>query len=469
MSTRAKIHDTLERLERWLREHQPAFLAAMRPGATDTELDDLERAIGRQLPDDVRAFYRWRDGINEGAPAAWSGCPFWNHQPMTVDHIRQCYGCAIHDWHDPARPGWWHPAWVPIMANDNSDYLCVDTEGVWTGDRGQIIQYWHDMTMRPVESAGLGEWLVLLVEDLERGQIFAPNGDLREDVRNRHPIGYPLFMEAGDPAFIPDSDHFGIGDRIRVTDSASSFANQEGNIVRCVQGTWKLDVDVVTHRVTFQAGQLSLIERAAPGPLAGEWDTGRDPERLFDLLGYPISPRKLRLFAVGWGRRFFHALPPIAERLAEKIEHVTDGLAPDSELDDAFVEFRRVVDADPITWSSAYTSWEPLRLAGASFQSSNTKQIRAAVQFATDSLKLIREIFPNPFAPTCFDPAWRTADVVALAQGIYDDRAFERMPILADALQEAGCDNADILAHCRDANQVHVRGCWALDLCLGLE
>ncbi|AMV23307.1 hypothetical protein VT84_02785 [Gemmata sp. SH-PL17] len=91
------------------------------------------------------------------------------------------------------------------------------------------------------------------------------------------------------------------------------------------------------------------------------------------------------------------------------------------------------------------------------------------IRFGFGTLALIHEIFPNPFAPPRFDPAWRTADVVALARGIYDDRAFERMPILADALQEAGCDNADILAHCRDANQVHVRGCWALDLCLGLE
>ena len=66
-------------------------------------------------------------------------------------------------------------------------------------------------------------------------------------------------------------------------------------------------------------------------------------------------------------------------------------------------------------------------------------------------------------------PAWLTSDVVALARGIYDDRAFECMPILADALQDAGCDNPDVLHHCRDANQVHVRGCWVVDLLLGLS
>jgi hypothetical protein len=64
------------------------------------------------------------------------------------------------------------------------------------------------------------------------------------------------------------------------------------------------------------------------------------------------------------------------------------------------------------------------------------------------------------------DPAWRTADVLLLARGIYEERAFDRMPILADALQDAGCDNEDILAHCRDANTPLARGCWVVDLVL---
>jgi hypothetical protein len=59
--------------------------------------------------------------------------------------------------------------------------------------------------------------------------------------------------------------------------------------------------------------------------------------------------------------------------------------------------------------------------------------------------------------------AWRTSDAVALARGIYDDRAFDRMPILADALEDAGCDNADILSHCRDTKTPHARGCWVVD------
>ena len=82
---------------------------------------------------------------------------------------------------------------------------------------------------------------------------------------------------------------------------------------------------------------------------------------------------------------------------------------------------------------------------------------------------LLRDIFGNPFRPVAFDPAWRTSDAVALARAMYDARNFGAMPILADALQDAGCDSADVLTHCRDANQVHVRGCWVCDLVLGKE
>lgn len=81
---------------------------------------------------------------------------------------------------------------------------------------------------------------------------------------------------------------------------------------------------------------------------------------------------------------------------------------------------------------------------------------------------LMGEMFVNPFRRTTTDPSWVTSTVTGLAEGIYADRAFDRMPILADALEDAGCDNADILAHCR-GDGPHVRGCWVVDLILGKE
>ena len=82
---------------------------------------------------------------------------------------------------------------------------------------------------------------------------------------------------------------------------------------------------------------------------------------------------------------------------------------------------------------------------------------------------IVRDVFGTlPFHPVTFDPRWQTADALGVAQAIYDDRAFERLPILADALMDAGCDSDDILAHCR-SDGPHVRGCWVVDLVLGKQ
>jgi hypothetical protein len=79
---------------------------------------------------------------------------------------------------------------------------------------------------------------------------------------------------------------------------------------------------------------------------------------------------------------------------------------------------------------------------------------------------LARDIIGNPFRPVAFDPEWRTSTAVLLARRMYDARDFAPMPVLADALQDAGCEHADILAHCRGPGP-HVRGCWVVDLVLG--
>jgi hypothetical protein len=82
--------------------------------------------------------------------------------------------------------------------------------------------------------------------------------------------------------------------------------------------------------------------------------------------------------------------------------------------------------------------------------------------------EVVRDLFSNPFREVTFDPAWRTADALALARAMYEGRDFGAMPILADALQDAGCDDEEMLNHCR-ADREHVRGCWAVDLVLGKE
>jgi hypothetical protein len=83
--------------------------------------------------------------------------------------------------------------------------------------------------------------------------------------------------------------------------------------------------------------------------------------------------------------------------------------------------------------------------------------------------RLLRCLVGNPFRPVSAPAAWRTwrgGTVVRLAEQVYEGRSYGNLPVLADALEEAGCADADLLAHCRSADE-HARGCWALDLVLG--
>ena len=81
---------------------------------------------------------------------------------------------------------------------------------------------------------------------------------------------------------------------------------------------------------------------------------------------------------------------------------------------------------------------------------------------------LLRDVVGNPIRPVAFDQAWsawNAGTVPGIARRVYDDRAFYEMPVLADALEDAGCTDADILTHCRTEGP-HVRGCWVVDLLL---
>jgi hypothetical protein len=81
---------------------------------------------------------------------------------------------------------------------------------------------------------------------------------------------------------------------------------------------------------------------------------------------------------------------------------------------------------------------------------------------------ILRDLFVHPLYPVGIDPSFLTPSVFALAEEIYCEKSFDVLPILGDALEDAGCRTADILRHCRFPG-MHIRGCWVLDLLLGKE
>ena len=105
----------------------------------------------------------------------------------------------------------------------------------------------------------------------------------------------------------------------------------------------------------------------------------------------------------------------------------------------------------------AHGAWE-----ASQWQTARDKELRC-------QCVLLRDIIGNPFRPVAINPSWlswKDSTPRKIAQAIYEERRFDGLPILADALEEAGCDNADILTHCSQPGK-HVRGCWVVDLLLG--
>lgn len=195
----------------------------------------------------------------------------------------------------------------------------------------------------------------------------------------------------------------------------------------------------------------------------------------------------MRLCAVACCRRIWDLLDdPTLRQTVELAEAYADGLCTVQVLDEAAGEASLCMEREDITTQqeAAYNAAvcaalrDPFddrgdpdgnfaaRAASDVVDATNNRVVERALQCG-----LILDIFANPYRSVKIDPPWLTwnsSTVPKIAQAIYDDRAFDRMPILADALEDAGCDNADILNHCRSGSE-HVRGCWVLDLLLNKQ
>jgi hypothetical protein len=210
-----------------------------------------------------------------------------------------------------------------------------------------------------------------------------------------------------------------------------------------------------------------------------DWIECDDPQPMLALLRSQASDRQLRLFAVACCRTIWPIVEAPIRDAVEAAEAYADGMASRVELQAArFLALNtRGAGADAAGEATllvamnaaAKTIWSVVRAHGfIGFRQNgwHTADWHAAQQAGRETLaRLLRDIFGNPFRPVALDPSWLTFTVVGLAQTIYDGRAFDLMPILGDALEDAGCTNVDMLNHCRQGSE-HVRGCRLVDLLL---
>jgi hypothetical protein len=190
-----------------------------------------------------------------------------------------------------------------------------------------------------------------------------------------------------------------------------------------------------------------------------KWAACKNPDQLLDYHRMKKDPRRLRLLAAGCVRLLVTPnTPALAEEILDVVERYADGAATRAE----FLAARKAIRT-----ALKDKTQEPAVLAmkclgDDAMEGMTVTVVHARRRNGAAQCGLIRCVCGNPYRPAAFDPAWLTSTVVALAQGIYDGRAFDRLPILADALQDAGCEDARVLGHCR-GQEPHARGCWVVD------
>ena len=217
-----------------------------------------------------------------------------------------------------------------------------------------------------------------------------------------------------------------------------------------------------------------------------EWMACTDPRLMLKLLRGRASERKLRLFLVACARTVWDQITdPVMRRAVDTAERYVDGRAASEEHQTAHGEvYRLACDRSHFFSDKAsmmgvsigqYMSFFGLSLScgfsKAALDTLETTNAWASGAELTAHLQpsILRDIFGHSFQPATIASTlldWNNSTVVNLAQSIYEDRAFDHLPGLADALEDAGCHDIDILAHCRQPG-THIRGCWVVDLLLG--
>jgi hypothetical protein len=190
-----------------------------------------------------------------------------------------------------------------------------------------------------------------------------------------------------------------------------------------------------------------------------EWLTSTAVDQMLEFVRDKATQRKFRLHGSAFCRAFWHMRSdPGCRRALDLNDDYAEGRVSAADL----VEVRR---------SHARLTtplWAELvdRLLRPTWDAHGGDSWTASTALTpSEHGDLIRDIFGNPFRKPAFHPAWLTSNVVLLAEAIYAERAFDRMPILGDALEDAGCTSAALLEHCREGSS-HVRGCWLVDLLL---
>jgi hypothetical protein len=279
----------------------------------------------------------------------------------------------------------------------------------------------------------------LIGTDLERvvGTLeqYADNKVERPEVERCRPVLDDLAVRARERWHQSDRE---LSAAARAWEQATDRASETAPTAPLFTGAEWLLARAARLEAATRSAAVETASDLANATLAGDSDHFHPVVTVFETAERLAEASAMSEFALNWERR--------AEELAEQFGR--------------YPRRKRQIAAEAQEWVDRGMMM---------LDSASDRRIREArTRCERDFLRTLHDIIGNPFRPVPFDPRWKTADVVGLARGIYEDRAFERMPLLADALMDAGCADERVIAHCREPG-AHYRGCWAVDAVLDLN
>jgi cell wall assembly regulator SMI1 len=185
------METVITRLDEWLKSNRADYYAQLLPGATDEEIQRLERLLGLSLPESFKALYRWRNGQPLDCYEAFHD----NKMFLRLEEIEETWVVLkeLLEGGDFEIENWWRVGWVPFLHDGAGNNLCLDLEGTFTGHKGQLLEFWHDDFDRDVLYPDFKHYLEAVVECLEQNMWSEKEEfwGLDNDCIERHNAGYP--------------------------------------------------------------------------------------------------------------------------------------------------------------------------------------------------------------------------------------------------------------------------------------
>jgi len=170
----------------WIADNAPGLEKVLNPGATNEQLDELEKIVGKELPSDFRAIYKVHNGQDAGEDGLLVG-----EEILAIDRIADEWiiwkelldadtfcdenGSFVSAPDEGVKNDWWNPGWIPVTYDGAGNHYCVDLDPDESGTYGQIIRMWHDSDEREIVAESMKDWMQQYVQDLEDEKFYYSN------------------------------------------------------------------------------------------------------------------------------------------------------------------------------------------------------------------------------------------------------------------------------------------------------